>query len=67
MTFFSVALAVLDNYKVYAPVVLTVVSGLGEILTKNYSGGIASIFQALTVVFGGATVATLHAQTAAKK
>ena len=40
--------------------ILAVVSGLGMILTKNYSGGVAEIFQALTLVFGGASVASLR-------
>jgi len=30
------------------------------ILTKNYSGGVTEIFQALTLVFGGASVVGLR-------
>ncbi len=53
-------LALLNGYKTYASVILTVVSGVGLILSKNYSGGLADIFQALTLISGGATVASLR-------
>jgi hypothetical protein len=56
----AVLLTLINGYKTYSTVILTVVSGLGMILTKNYSGGVSEIFQALTLVFGGASVAGLR-------
>ncbi len=50
----------IDGYKTYASVILTVVTGVGLILAKNYPGGISDILQALTVIAGGATVASLR-------
>jgi hypothetical protein len=51
-------------YKQYAPVIAAVTSGVGLILTKHYDEGINTIFQALTLVFSGASVASLqHAVT----
>jgi multidrug transporter EmrE-like cation transporter len=53
-------LSLIDGHKTYASVILAIVSGLGMILTKNYSGGVTEIFQALTLVFGGASVVGLR-------
>jgi len=53
-------LSLINGYKTYASVILTIVSGLGMILSKNYDGGITEIFQALTVVFGGASLVGLR-------
>jgi hypothetical protein len=53
-------LSLVNGYKTYASVILAVVSGVGMILTKNYGGGVAEIFQALTLVFGGASVVGLR-------
>jgi hypothetical protein len=60
MNSISVLLGLINGYKTYSSVILAVVSGLGMILTKNYSGGVSEIFQALTVVFGGASVVGLR-------
>ncbi|APW59235.1 hypothetical protein [Paludisphaera borealis] len=58
----TVALVIqfLNASKQYAPVIAAVASGVGMILSKNYSGGINTIFQALTLVFSGATVVSLQ-------
>jgi hypothetical protein len=56
----AVLLRLIDGYKTYASVILAIVSGLGMILSKNYSEGLSQIFQALAVVFGGAGVAGLR-------
>jgi hypothetical protein len=62
-----VLLSLVNGYKTYASVILAVASGLGMLLSKNYSGGAAEIFQALTVVFGGASLAGLrHAVSKSK-
>jgi hypothetical protein len=53
-------LGLINGYKTYASVILAIVTGLGMILTKNYSEGASEIFQALTLVFGGAGVAGLR-------
>jgi hypothetical protein len=56
----AILLKLIDGYKTYASVILTIVSGLGMILSKDYGGGLNQIFQALTVVFGGASVASVR-------
>ncbi|QEH38663.1 hypothetical protein OJF2_72690 [Aquisphaera giovannonii] len=55
-----ILLELINGYKTYASVILAVVSGLGMILSKDYGGGIAQIFQALLVVFGGTTVVSMR-------
>jgi hypothetical protein len=49
-----------QDYQAHSPAILAIVSGLGMILTKNYSGGLSEILQALTIVFGGASVVGLR-------
>jgi len=44
----------------YAPAIAAVSSGIGMILSKNYSEGLSTIFQALTLVFSGATAVSLQ-------
>jgi hypothetical protein len=56
----SFLLELINGYKTYASVILAVVSGLGMILSKNYSQGVSEIFQALTLAFGGASVVGLR-------
>jgi hypothetical protein len=56
----TVLLDLINGYKTYSAVILAVVSGLGQILTKNYAGGLNEIFQGLTLVFGGAAVVGLR-------
>jgi hypothetical protein len=56
----ALLLKLIDGYKTYASVILTIVSGLGMILSKNYGEGLTQIFQALVVIFGGASVASVR-------
>ncbi len=60
MSIVTILLDVINGYKTYSAVILTVVSGIGMLLSKNYSEGISTIFQALTLLFGGASVAGLR-------
>jgi len=57
-------LLILRHHKTYAAVAAAVASGIGMILSKNYDQGLETIFQALTVLFSGATAAGLHAGSA---
>jgi hypothetical protein len=50
----------INGYKTYSSVVLAIGSGLGMIASKNYNEGLSQIFQALTVVFSGASVASVR-------
>ena len=59
MTFAAFLLALFDGCKTVLPVILAVLSGLGMILTKALAGGISEIFQALALVFSGASVVGL--------
>jgi hypothetical protein len=56
----ALMLELVNGYKTYSSVILAIVSGLGMILSKNYGGGISEIFQALTLVFGGASIVGLR-------
>ena len=56
----SLAFNLINGYKTYSSVILAVASGVGMIATKNYSEGLSQIFQGLTVVFGGASVASVR-------
>jgi hypothetical protein len=56
----AVAFNLINGYKTYSSVILAVSSGIGMIATKNYSEGLSQIFQAMTVVFGGASVASVR-------
>ena len=60
MTIILVILNLINGYKTYAAVILAIVSGLGMILSKNYSEGLSQIFQALLILFGGASVAAFR-------
>jgi RsiW-degrading membrane proteinase PrsW (M82 family) len=53
----SLAFNLINGYKTYSSVILAVASGVGMIATKNYSEGLSQIFQGMTVVFGGASMA----------
>lgn len=64
MNWVPLLLAAINGYKTYSAVILTVVTGVGMILTKNYSGGVSEILQALTLVFGGASVVGLRSAVA---
>ena len=56
----SFLLNLINGYKTYASAILAVVSGLGMILTKDYADGIPEAFQALTLLFGGTSIASLR-------
>jgi len=60
MNVVNVLLKLINGYKTYASVILMVVSGVGLILTKDYSGGVTEIFQGLSVISGGAAIASLR-------
>lgn len=55
-----ILLKLISGYKTYASVILAIISGLGMILSKNYSGGLSQIFQSLLLIFGGASVASVR-------
>lgn len=61
MKIVPILLELINGYKTYSAVILAVVSGLGLILTKDYAGGLNEIFQALTLVFGGAASLSVSA------
>ena len=50
--------------KPYAPTIAAVASGVAMIASKNYSEGLSTIFQALSLVFGGAAAASIQRQAA---
>jgi len=60
MNLVAILLRLIDGYKTYASVILAVVSGIGMILSKDYGEGLNQIFQALLVVSGGASVASMR-------
>jgi hypothetical protein len=60
MNLVAILLRLIDGYKTYASAILAVVSGIGVILSKDYSEGLNQIFQALLVVSGGASVAAMR-------
>jgi len=60
MNLISIVLNLINGYKTYASVILTIASGLGMILSKQYSDGISQVFQGLVILFGGASVASLR-------
>jgi hypothetical protein len=56
----AVLLQLVNGYKTYASVFMAIASGIGMILSKNYSEGLTQIFQALLLLFGGASVASVR-------
>ena len=56
----TILLDVINGYKTYSAAILTVVTGIGAILSKNYSQGVTDILQAGTLIFGGTTVVALR-------
>ncbi len=60
MNLISLLIHLINGYKTYASVILTIISGLGMILSKQYSEGISEIFQGLVILFSGASVASLR-------
>ncbi len=60
MKFAAFVILLINGYKTYLSVSLAVASGIVMILTKNYQGGIVEIFQAMTLIFGGASIVGLR-------
>jgi hypothetical protein len=60
MNVVSLSLYLIDGYKTYSSVILGVLCGLGMILSKNYGPGIYEIFQALALLFAGASLVGLR-------
>jgi len=60
MNVILVLLKLINGYKTYASVILAIVSGLGLVLSKNYSQGLTQILQSLLVLFTGASVVSLR-------
>jgi hypothetical protein len=60
MNVIAILLKLINGYKTYASVILMIISGLGMILSKQYGEGLSEIFQALMVLFSGASVASLR-------
>ena len=56
----TVLLQLINDYKTHSATILAIATGVGAILSKNYSQGAADILQALTLVFGGASVVGLR-------
>ena len=56
----TILLEIINGYKTYSAAILTIVTGVGAILSKNYSQGATDIFQALALIFGGASVVGLR-------
>jgi hypothetical protein len=56
----TILLDLVNGYKTYSAAILTIVTGVGAILSKDYSQGVADIMQALTLIFGGAAVVGLR-------
>jgi hypothetical protein len=48
------------TYKSYSSAILAVASGLGMILSKNFAAGFSDAFQAMMIVFGGASLVELR-------
>jgi hypothetical protein len=60
MNLTTVLLDLINGYKTYSAAILTIVTGVGAILSKNYGQGVTDILQAFTLIFGGATVVGLR-------
>jgi hypothetical protein len=60
MSTILILLKLINGYKTYASVILAIVSGLGMVLSKNYSEGLSQIFQALLLLFGGTSVVSVR-------
>ena len=56
----AILLELISGYKTYSAAILTIATGVGAILSKNYSQGATDILQALALIFGGASVVGLR-------
>jgi hypothetical protein len=55
-----ILLELINGYKTYSAAILTIVTGVGAILSKNYSQGATDVLQAVALVSGGASVVGLR-------
>jgi hypothetical protein len=60
MSVITVLLNLINGYKTYASVIMAIVSGIGLVLSKNYTGGLTQILQSLLILFGGASIAGMR-------
>ncbi len=60
MKYTAFLLTLINGYKTYSAAILTAATGLGAILSKNYNVGIADLMQALTLIFGTASIVGLR-------
>jgi hypothetical protein len=56
----TILLDLINGYKTYSAAILTIVTGVGAILSKDYNQGVTDILQALTLIFGSASVVGLR-------
>ena len=56
----TIILDLVNGYKTYSAAIMTIVTGVGAIASKDYNTGVTDILQALTLIFGGATVVGLR-------
>jgi hypothetical protein len=56
----TILLDLINGYKTYSAAILTTVTGVGAILSKDYNQGVTDILQALTLIFGSASVVGLR-------
>jgi hypothetical protein len=60
MNVIAILINLINAYKTYASVILTIISGLGMILSKQYGEGLSEVFQGFVILFSGASVASLR-------
>jgi hypothetical protein len=60
MSVIAVLLNLINGYKTYASVIMAIISGIGLVLSKNYTGGLTQILQSLLILFGGASIAGMR-------
>ena len=60
MNLTTILLDLVNGYKTYSAAILTIVTGVGAILSKHYSEGVTDILQALTLIFGASAVVGLR-------
>ena len=56
----TILLDLINGYKTYSAAILTILTGVGAILSKDYNQGVTDILQALTLIFGSASVVGLR-------
>ena len=56
----TILLDLINGYKTYSASILLVVTGVGAILSKNYSPGVSDVLNGLAVIFAGVAAAGLR-------